>query len=84
MNSGISDILVIANFESHAEFKKLVIETGLDKFTVYNSTFKLKNIYSDSILLFYFDGGVIKYPFVVVDENNLIIAPYLEFIKSLL
>lgn len=79
--SGLNEILVIANFESHAEFKKMVIETGLDKYKVYNSTFKLKNLNTDTILLFYFEGNTIKYPFVVVDENMPILASYIEFIK---
>lgn len=80
--SGLNDLLVIANFESHAEFKKMVIETGLDKYKVYNSTFNLKQLHSDTILLFYFEGSTIKYPFVVVDENMVILPSYLEFIKS--
>lgn len=82
-SSGIKDIIVLANFESHAEFKQMVIETNLDIYPVYNSTLKLRFRFVDNILLFYYVRGEINFPFVV-DDNSKRLVSYLNFLNQFL
>ena len=77
--SGISDYLVLANFNSFNEFAFVINSSNLNKYHCYNSAIELKttNYRFDKLLLFILDDSkTIKYPFIVNTDNSLNIAKY--------
>ncbi|MCB9016336.1 MAG: hypothetical protein H6541_11115 [Lentimicrobiaceae bacterium] len=85
--SGISDYLVLTNYENFNEFTYVINATNLNKQNCYNANIELKtgNYKFDKLLLFVLDDSCcIKYPFIVNVENLSEIITYfhtLEVIK---
>ncbi len=76
-------LTIVTNFERHKEFVKFVSETGINRYSVYNSDLNMKSLYTDTIILFYLQNSIIKYPLVVSSENYNIFPAYLTFILGL-
>lgn len=77
------DFTIVSNLERHKEFVKIMTELGVNRPEVYNSNINMKDLYADTILLFYLIDGKIMYPLVVSTENYSILPAYLSFIKSM-
>lgn len=84
--SGISDYIVLANYENFNEFSYVINATNLNKRRCYNSNIELRtaNYIFDKLLLFVLDDSIcVKYPFIVNMENFSEVITYLHTLEEI-
>ncbi len=83
--SAIENLIIITNFESQRDFKNTMIETGLSNFKTFNSSLDLNLYDKDEIVLFALDDDLmLKYPFLIRNENFNILPRYLYIVSDIL